>query len=84
MANKNTRLADALITLAGDEALLDVGRKAIEDELVEWRDASMFQLRNNGFTIKNKDGSDSVIIRFGPEVGLRMALLAIAKRLKEA
>lgn len=39
--------------------LLEVGRKAIEDELVEWRDSGMFTLRNNGLVIKYRDGSES-------------------------
>jgi hypothetical protein len=71
-----------LLTLANDEQLLEVGRLAIENELVEWRDARMAAVgRQNGFTICEPDGEFSNIIRFGPETGLRIALKAIAKSL---
>jgi hypothetical protein len=70
--------------LANDEGLLEVGRQAIEDALVEWRDERLSTLnRANGFVIREKDGKESNIIRFGPEHGLRIALLAIAKALPE-
>lgn len=68
--------------LADNDDLMEIGRQAIEDELVEWRDGTMFTLRNNGLVIRNKDGSHSHIIRFGPEVGVRIALKAIAQHLK--
>lgn len=73
----------ALRTLADDHELLyNVPRRAIEDELVDWRDNGRFMLRNNGFAIRHKDGSDSSIIRFGPETGVRIALLALADHLE--
>jgi len=73
-----------LRALAGDEQLLwDVGRRAIEDALVELRDARVSLLRrNNGLTIKECDGEPSHIIRLGPEDGLRIGLLAIADHLE--
>lgn len=75
-------VATALRELADDGQLLwSVARRAIEDELVEWRDNRMFVLRNNGFTIREQDGTESSIIRFGPEVGVRIALRAIADHL---
>lgn len=64
---------------ANDPKLLwEVARSAIEYELIQWRDDRMFVIRNNGFVVKEKDGSDSHVIRFGPEVGVRIALLALA------
>ena len=75
----------ALRAMADDSELLwNVARKAIEDELVEWRDSRMFVLRNNGFVISEKDGSPSQIIRFGPETGVRIALLALARHVEES
>lgn len=76
--------AEELERLAENNELLEVGRKAIEDELVEWRDSRLFVLgRGNGFAIREKDGSPSDVIRFGAETGLRIALKAIAKTLSE-
>lgn len=67
-----------LLGLTENRVLMEVARRAVEDALVEWRDSSMFVLRNNGFTIRGKDGSASSIVRFGTEDGLRIALRAIA------
>jgi hypothetical protein len=78
---------ERLIAIADDEDLLEVGRKAVEDELVEWRDSGRSaprrraQIRNNGLVIKEWDGSDSHIIRLGPEDALRIGLKAIAEAL---
>lgn len=81
----STVLASSLRTLADDEELLwNVARLAIEDELVDWRDRGLFVLRNNGFAIRTQEGEPSEIIRFGPEVGVRIALRAIADHLDEA
>jgi hypothetical protein len=74
--------ASALRALADDDALLEVGRKAIEDALVEWRDSRISTLRSNGFVIRERDGGGSSTIRFGPEDGLRIALKAIADHLE--
>lgn len=67
------------------DELLEIGRKAIEDVLVDWRDnrLSMFN-RGNGLVIREKDGRDSSIIRFGPETALRIGMKAIGQaKLKE-
>ncbi|KKM24920.1 hypothetical protein LCGC14_1600140, partial [marine sediment metagenome] len=63
--------------IAQDRALLEVGRKAVEDVLIEWRDSriSMFN-RGNGLVIREKDGKDSHIIRMGPEDAIRIGLEA--------
>ncbi len=70
-------------TIADDEELLDIGRKAIEDTLVEWRGSRMSQIRGNGLVIREPDGKDSHIIRFGPETALKVGLRAIAEVLRE-
>lgn len=67
-----------------DPNLLEVGRKAIEDELVEWRDSGLSSLgRNNGFVIKSFKGESSSVIRFGAEIGLEIALTAIVEHLEK-
>lgn len=79
MLNAGSLEPVVLRRLAADERLMEVGRKAIEDTLVEWRDAGLSQLqRNNGLCIRYKDGTSSPIVRFGPEVGVAIALKAIA------
>lgn len=77
-------LPDALRILGSDSDLLwTVARRAIEDELVEWRDSCMFVAsRSNGLVIKSRSGEPSDIIRFGPEVGVRIALRALADHLE--
>lgn len=65
-----------------NDELLEVGRKAIEDTLVEWRDDRLSTpFRGNGLVIRESDGKDSHIIRFGPEIALRIGLKAIAEHL---
>lgn len=69
---------------ADDETLWKVARLAIEDELVEWRDAGLSVGRNNGLVIKSRAGEPSSIIRFGPEHAIRVALLALADHYDQA
>ena len=65
------------------DELLEVGRKAVEDLLVEWRDNRLSEfLRGNGLVIREKDGKDSSIIRFGPETALRVGIRAMKQALK--
>lgn len=86
MAGIASEMAAAFIQgLAEDEAALEVGRKAIEDVLVEFRDSRISEpFRGNGFVIREKDGNLHPIIRFGPEAGLGIALRAIAEHLRKA
>ncbi len=57
---------------------LEVGRKAVEDELVYFRDERLSILGGgNGFVIREKDGSPSNIMRFGTIAGLTIALKAM-------
>ncbi len=66
------------------DELLEIGRKAIEDALIEWRDdrLSMFT-RGNGLVIREKDGKDSSTIRFGPETALRIGLKAMGASIEK-
>lgn len=78
-------LADELEQLAGNEQMLEVGRCAIEQVLVEFRNNRISLLgRGNGLVIREKDGAGSAIIRLGPEDALRIGLRAIAAALKPA
>ena len=71
---------ETLNIIAEDKRLLEVGRKAVEDVLVDFRDndISMFT-RGNGLVVREKDGKDSSIIRLGPEDAIRIGLKAISK-----
>lgn len=73
-----------LSEIADDEALLEIGRKAVEDALIEFRDSRMGEFcRGNGLVIRERDGKPSTIIRFGPETALRIGLKAIAAHLSD-
>lgn len=69
-----------LMAISKDDTLLEIGRKAIEAAAVEFRDARICEpFRGNGIVIREKDGTDSSIIRFGPEAALRIGLMAMAE-----
>ena len=69
--------------IANDNIALEVGRKAVEDELIDWRDRRLSQMtRGNGCVVREVDGTPSHIIRFGPETAIRIGLLAIADHLE--
>jgi hypothetical protein len=71
-----------LLALADNAELLEVGRRAVEDFLIELRDARIALIgRNNGLVVKERDSTTSDIIRMGPEDCVRIALKAIAERL---
>lgn len=74
--------AEALREAATDPGARERARKLVEDELVEWRDARRFTLRNNGLAIKEADGTPSHVIRFGFELGWWLALEAEADRVE--
>ena len=76
-------IENILRSLAKNEDLLEIGRKAIECNLTEYRDARLSEFRENGFNIKEVDGSPSNIIRFGTQAGLIIALNAIADYLEK-
>lgn len=74
-----------LTDIADCPELLEVARLAIEDVLIDMRDSriSMFG-RGNGLVVKESDGTESSIIRMGPEAAVQIGLRAIAKRLETA
>lgn len=52
---------------------MEAGRKAVEDALVELRDARIAVVgRNNGFCINERDGTPSDVIRLPIEVGFKI------------
>jgi len=60
------------------DELLEVGRKAVEDVLVDFRDSRIcFPFRGNGLVIREKDGKDSSMIRLGTEDALRIGIKAM-------
>lgn len=72
-----------LKTIVDSPELLEVGRKAIEDTLVSFRDDRLAVLGNNGLVIKERDGTPSDIIRLGTEHALKIGLEAIITHLKD-
>ena len=69
-----------LAEIAENNELLEVGRKAIEDVLIDWRDNRLSEFtRGSGLVIREKDGQESSIIRLGSEDALRIGLKAIAE-----
>lgn len=73
-----------LDVVAGDDELLNVARKAVEDELVDRRDSgiSLFG-RGNGLVIRSKDGQDSHLIRMGMENAMSIGLKAIVEHVRK-
>jgi len=67
-----------------NDEFLEVGRKAIENRLIELRDSRICLFtRNNGLVIREYDGSNSNVIRMGSEGALRVGLKAILEHVKE-
>lgn len=60
------------------EDLLEVGRKAVEDALIDLRESRVSILnRGNGLVCREKDRTPSHIIRMGTEQALVVAIKAI-------
>lgn len=60
------------------DADFEVGRKAVEDLLVEFRERRISLLgRGNGLVIRESDGTESPVIRLGMEQALRIAVKAM-------
>lgn len=83
MADKT--FPEQLREIAEDRELLwRVGRRAVEDTLVELRDSGISLLgRRNGVVIYSKEGEPSNIIRLGTNDALHIALNAIADHLEK-
>lgn len=63
-----------------DERLLEIGRKAVEDQLVSLRDSRLSVLfGGNGLVIRERDGGESAIIRMSVKQALVTALRAISE-----
>ena len=63
--------------------VLEVGRKAVEDTLIDFRDSRISVFCGNGFVVKEKDGSPSDIIRLPIAAGINIALKAMLKAATE-
>lgn len=60
-----------------DAAALEAARKKIEDILIEFRDNRISQIgRGNGFVVREKDGSESSVIRLSTRDGLEIGIRA--------
>lgn len=68
--------------LAHNSELMEVARRAIENELIERRDNSVSVLRNNGLVIKHFNSEPSSIIRMGSDEVIQVGLRAIAEYLE--
>jgi hypothetical protein len=79
----NQMNAEDVRKIADNNELLEIGRKAIEDLLVEFRDSRMSMMCGNGFVIREKDGRESSVIRLRTDMGLQVALKAIAEHLQK-
>jgi hypothetical protein len=66
-----------------DLGALEAARLAVEDALVEMRDSCMSVPNNNGFVIKERDGSLSSIIRLSTAMGLQIGIEAYLKALRQ-
>lgn len=51
-----------LLKVADSPDLLEVGRKAIENCLVEYRNARISEIRSNGLVIRESDGTPNGIV----------------------
>lgn len=62
-----------------DREWWEIGRRAVEDLLVEMRDDRISVMgRNNGLVICERDGSPSDVIRLPIEAALKVGVRAIA------
>ena len=79
------RLEEALAERVRDSEVQETARRAVEDELIEWRDEGRsMPFRNNGCVVKYKDGTPTDIIRFGPETAVVVGVDAIKAHLSAA
>ena len=69
--------------IAENDELIEIGRKAVEDVLIDFRDSRISILgRSNGLVVREADGQFSSIIRLGTPEAIQIALRAIDKHLK--
>ena len=72
-----------LIEIATNNVLLEIARRAIEDQLIKNRDEHIFIMRANGVGCRNRDGSESPKYRLNLEDALQIGLLAINNYISE-
>lgn len=71
------------VTRAQVEQVAQQMHLAVEDELIEMRDARISVIGPaNGFVVREKDGTPSGIMRLGTRDGMRIGLLAALKALE--
>lgn len=76
--------ADDVRAMAEDDDLLLAAHKALEDELIERRDAGISLMGPaNGLVVRYRNATPSDAIRIPTREAVHMALFAIAKRLEE-
>jgi hypothetical protein len=80
--NVDTLLSEILMWVICNRDLMEAGRQHLEDTLIELRDGGIGIMgRGNGFTVNDKDGTPSPIMRLGTPEGIRIALEAMARSL---
>lgn len=77
-------MKEELEKLMNDDDLIEIARKAVEDNLVDFRESRISQLgRGNGLVICEVDGTPSDTIRFGMDTAMKIGLKAIIWHLKK-
>lgn len=67
--------------LLDNPELIEVGRKAVEDVLIDFRDSRISEFgRGNGLVVREADGTESSTIRLSTDSALIIALKAIAEK----
>jgi hypothetical protein len=71
----------ALEALLTDESSLEVARSAIENTLIDFRDRRISIMgRGNGLVVREKDGTESSLMRLTVASALKIGLKAMAER----
>lgn len=80
----NQEILKEIKRIVNNPELLEIGRKAIEDVLVDFRDSRISIMRNNGLVIRERDGEYSRTIRLSNEDAIRIGMEAIVKSLEKS
>jgi hypothetical protein len=77
--------SEVLRRISADQKIMyEIGRLAVEDVLIDFRDSGLSILgRNNGLVVKYADGTPSDIIRLPIEDAVRIAMNAMADHLEK-
>ena len=76
-------MKETIENIINNDELLEIARVAIENKLLELRNSRISVLRANGLVIREKDGSNSDIIRMGSECAIITGLKAILDYLEQ-